>query len=371
MTANSKLRPTVLHLIAQFDFGGVEKHMAYIWSQADHHRYRHRFAAIGHGGAVERGMVANGADVTCLGKNPAVPRPGATWAVASFLRRVRPDIIHAHGPEPSFHGLLAGLVTRVPIRLGEEFGGPTYSDRAAFVFRQVYRTAHSVVCNCEAVRNTVIDRRIAPREKTFSILNPMVVPQEPLPLEQDTDYCTLVYLGRLEPIKNPGILLPILKRLRADGIPARLWLIGDGSERDSLEATAAELGVTSHVTFGGYRNDVEEILRKADIFVLPSLTEGSPLALGEAMGCRLPAVSSDVGGCGEMIEHGRSGFLVPRQEEAPFVDAVRALWEMGPDGRRRIGERAREAVIERCDPRRYVARLEEFYDSLMTTVSKK
>lgn len=344
--------------------------MAYIWSQADHHRYRHRFAAIGHGGSIEREMIANGADVTCLGENPAIPRLKATRAVAGLLRRIRPDIIHCHGPEPGFHGLLAGLFTRVPIRVGEEFGGPTYSDRAAFVFRHIYRSAHSVVCNCEGVRDAVIDRRIAPRAKTFTILNPMVVPQVPLPLEQDPDHCTLVYLGRLEPIKNPAILLPVLKRLRAEGIPARLWLIGDGSERGKLEAGAAELGLTGEVTFWGYRTDVEEILRKADVFMLPSLTEGSPLALGEAMGSRLPAVSSNVGGCGEMIEHRHSGFLVPPREEEPLVDAVRALWAMGPDGRREIGERAREAVIERCDPRRYVMRLEAFYDSLGAPVSR-
>jgi glycosyltransferase involved in cell wall biosynthesis len=360
----SMARPTVLHLLAQFDFGGTEKHMAYIWSQADHHRYRHRFAAIGHGGFVEREMIADGAEVTCLGENPAIPRLGATRAVARLLRRIRPDVIHGHGPEPSFHGLLAGLFARVPIRVGEEFGGPTYSDRAAFVFRQIYRSAHSVFCNCEAVREAVIDRRIAPREKTFAMLNPIVVPKEPVPLEQDPEYFTLAYLGRLEPIKNPAILLPVLGQLRAEGLPARLWLIGDGSDRAKLETKAAELGLTDHITFWGFRNDVEEILCKADVFVLPSLTEGSPLALGEAMGSRLPAVSSNVGGCGEMIEARHSGFLLPPQQVQPLVDAVRELWSMGPDGRRELGERAREAVIDLCDTRRYVARLEDFYDSL-------
>lgn len=370
MIDNSTVRPTVLHLLAQFDFGGAEKHMAYIWSQADHHRYHHRFAAIGHGGSVEREMIADRADVTCLGENPAIPRLGATRAVTGLLRRIRPDVIHGHGPEPSFHGLLAGLFARVPIRVGEEFAMPEYSDRAAFVFRQIYRTAHSVFCNCEAVRAAVIDRRIAPREKTYAMLNPIVVPPEPLPLEPDREYFTLAFLGRLVPHKNPAILLPVLGRLRAEGVPARLWLIGDGNDRHNLEAKVAELGLTDHVTFWGYRSDVEEILRRADVFVHPSLNDGSPLSIGEAMGSRLPVVITDVGGCGEMIECQHSGCLVPPHEEEPLLDAVRALWAMGPDLRRKIGECARAAVIERCDPRRYVVRLEDFYDALRSSAGR-
>jgi glycosyltransferase involved in cell wall biosynthesis len=364
MIDRSESKPTVLHLLAQFDFGGTEKHMAYIWSQADRHRYRHRFAAIGQGGGVERRMVADGADVTCLGVDPAIPRLAATRAVAGLLRRTRPDVIHAHGPEPDFHGLLAGWFARVPVRIGEEFGMPTYSDRAAFVFRQVYRSAHVVLCNCEAVRKAVVERRIAPRNRTHVMLNPVRVPKQPLPLEQDPEHFTLAFLGRFEEVKNPAILIPVLARLLASGVPARLWLIGDGSQRGMLEAKVSELGLSDHVTFWGYRQDVERLLCRADVLVLPSLFEGSPLALGEAMGCRLPVVSSDVGGCGEMLDHGKSGFLVPAGDEAALAETLKALWKMGPAARREIGERARETIVERCDPARYVGRLEDLYDSL-------
>ncbi len=364
MTEGTRAKPSVLHLLAQFHFGGVEKHMAYIWSEAGRLRYRHRFAAIGAGGSVERQMLGEGAEVTCLGVDPAIPRPGATWAVLRLLRQIRPEVIHCHGPEPSFHGLLAGLLAGVPVRLGEEFGMPTYSERAAFVFRQIYRSAHAVTCNCEAVRAAVADRRIAPREKTRAMLNPVRIAKTPPLLEQDRQFFTLAFLGRLEPIKNPAILLPVLSRLRSEGVPARLWVIGDGTQRRELEAKAAELGVSDHVTFWGYRSDVEDILRRADVHVLTSLFEGSPLAIGEAMGCRLPVVCSDVGGCGEMLDHGRSGFLVPSRDEAALVATLKELWAMGPDRRGEIGECARETVIERCDPGRYVARLEHFYDSL-------
>jgi glycosyltransferase involved in cell wall biosynthesis len=365
MTDRSGSRPTVLHLLAQFDFGGAEKHMAYIWSQAGHLRHRHVFAAIGQGGRVGQQMIGDGAEVTCLGADPAIPRLGTIRAVTRFLRRTRPDAIHGHGPEPTFYGLLGGRLAGVPVRIGEEFALPTYSDRAAFVFRQLYRTAHAVYCNCEAVRAAVIARRIAPRGKTFVLLNPMRVASEPLPLERDPAHLTLVFVGRLVPHKNPGILLPVLRQLRAEGIPARLWLVGDGPDRARLEAEAAARGVAEHVTFWGYRGDVEELLRRADVFVHTSTNDGSSLAVGEAMGCRLPVVSTDVGGPAEMLDDGESGFLVPPCQEAPLVEALRALWQMGPRGRQAMGERARAAVIERCDPGRYVARLEGFYDDLL------
>jgi glycosyltransferase involved in cell wall biosynthesis len=353
-----------LHLLARFDFGGVEKHMTYIWAQADHHRYRHCFAAIGQGGAIERQLVADGAEVTCLGMDPTIPRLGAAWAATRLLLRTRPDVIHCHGPEPCFYGLPAALLARIPLRIGEEVATPVYSERGAFVFRQVYRAADAVLGVCEAVRSGVIERRIAPAEKCHAILNPILIAKDPLELEQDPEHLTLLFAGRFVPQKNPEILLPVLQQIRSEGIPARLWFVGDGPGRRALESATAELGLNEHVTFWGYRDDVEDFMRQADVYVLPSIFEGLPIAIGEAMGCRLPVLCSDVGGCSEVVEQGRTGFLVEPGEQEPILKALRALWEMGPERRRAMCERARAVVIERCDPGRYVERLEAFYDSL-------
>jgi glycosyltransferase involved in cell wall biosynthesis len=362
---------TVLHLLTAFDFGGVEKHMDYLWSEAPRHRYRHVFAAIGGGGAIGDAMRTAGAEVTCLGANVAIPRPGTTLAVLRLLRRVRPDILHAHGSEPNYHGLLAGAAAGVPVRLAEEFGIPMYSDRAAFVFRQVYRTAHGVVCNCEAVRRVVVARGIAPEERTFVILNPMVVPPAPPARDANPAHFTVVTVGRLVPIKNIAILLPAIRRLRDEGVPARLWIVGDGPERAALEADARGLELGEAVRFWGYRGDVPAILAEADVYAHPSLGEGSALAVGEAMGAALPVICSDVGGLPEMVEDGRSGHLVPPAALDPLVAALRRLWEAGPARRRTMGAAARAAVIEKCDPGRYIAGLEAYYDGFFAAGGRK
>lgn len=364
-------RRTVLHLLTRFDFGGVEKHMDNIWSQAPRHRYRHIFAAIGSGGAIERKMRAEGAEVICLNARVAIPRPSTTLALMRLVRSVRPHIIHAHGAEPNYHGLLAGAATGVPIRLAEEFGIPMYSRKAAIVFRQVYRTAHAVVCNCEAVRRVVIDRGIAPEDRTFVILNPVVIPSVPPARERARETFTLAAVGRLVPIKNFTILLPAIRRLRDEGVPARLWIVGEGDERPALEQTARELDLGEAVRFWGYHPDVAAILADADVYVHPSLGEGSALAVGEAMGSALPVVCSDVGGLPEMVEEGRSGHLVPPGSLETLITALRRVWEAGPEGRGEMGAEARATIIEKCDPGRYVTRLEEYYDGCFASKTSR
>ncbi len=142
--------------------------------------------------------------------------------------------------------------------------------------------------------------------------------------------------------------------------------MGDGRERQGLEEATAGLGLGDHVTFWGYRPDVEDILRKADVFVHTSLNDGSSLSIGEAMGCRLPVVSTDAGGPAELIDDGDTGYLVPPESEEALLDALRRVWAMGPEGRGEMGERARAAVIETRDPQRYMAQLEAVYDSLLS-----
>ena len=122
---------------------------------------------------------------------------------------------------------------------------------------------------------------------------------------------TLVYVGRLEPVKNHALLLRAF-RAALDSMPGlRLWMVGDGSERAILERLAAELGIAEQVTFWGQQLDVAPYFSAADAFIMSSKSEGLPISLLQAFSLGLPAIVTDVGGMAEVVRLAQAGVTVP------------------------------------------------------------
>ena len=155
----------------------------------------------------------------------------------------------------------------------------------------------------------------------------------------------LVAVGNLYPVKGHAVLLRALGELRRSGgiadVPWRLALAGRGEEEPKLRALAREEGIAEQVTLLGYRQDVPDILAAADVFVMPSLSEGLPLALVEAMAAGLPVVVSDVGGVPEVAVAGREAILVPPADPTRLAAGLAALMR-NRDARAEMGAAARE-----------------------------
>jgi glycosyltransferase involved in cell wall biosynthesis len=148
-------------------------------------------------------------------------------------------------------------------------------------------------------------------------------------------------IGRLAPEKDQAALVramvPLLDEKR------RLVIVGDGAERISLDDLVRSLERGRYVHLTGARRDPARLLAAFDVFALSSCTEGLPLVLLEAMAAGLPVVSTDVGGIGDVVEHERTGFLVPRTSMARFADELLRLYR-NPDLARKVGMTARHAV---------------------------
>lgn len=138
---------------------------------------------------------------------------------------------------------------------------------------------------------------------------------------------------------------PVLLRAAAELPGAEFVLAGEGPDRAALETLASQLGVAERVHFLGRRDDVAELLAAADVFALPSLYEGSSLALMEAMAARRAIVSSAIGGTDELIDDGRDGLLVPPGDVSALADALRRL--IGDAGLRDALAAAARARVER------------------------
>ncbi len=158
------------------------------------------------------------------------------------------------------------------------------------------------------------------------------------------DRYVILFVGLLVPVKGVDVLLAALRQL-AD--PRCLCvLVGDGSERNALVATAAAAGLGQQVRFAGAQSsaDIPWWMGAADVLVLPSRSEGRPNVVLEAQACGLPVIATQVGGTPELVEHQRSGWLVPPEQPGALAAAVACLRDdpqlaarLGAEGHARVG----------------------------------
>lgn len=150
---------------------------------------------------------------------------------------------------------------------------------------------------------------------------------------QDTCQSTptrLLFVGRLVSVKGLVYLLEAVRLLLHDGVPVRLILVGTGPCRKALIALVAKHALSSAVEFTGevsFGPNLLALYREADIFVLPSLSEGTPRVLWEAMAAGLPIVATRVGGVPEIIQHGETGLLVSPRSAQQLAASIRRMIE--------------------------------------------
>jgi len=208
--------------------------------------------------------------------------------------------------------------------------------------RLCYRFADAVTANSRGTLKVL--GGFVPPEKLSFVPNPL--PPAPSHHQAPKVAPTLLAVGRLVPLKGYDILLSAFART-AEQIPDwRLAILGSGPQRSDLEALAKHLSIAERVDWHGHMNDPFPYYRAADIFVMTSRFEGMPNALLEAMHCGLAAIVTDASpGPLEVVEHERTGLVVPTDDDAALASAILRL-AADPGLRRRLGDAAREAMAE-------------------------
>jgi glycosyltransferase involved in cell wall biosynthesis len=249
-----------------------------------------------------------------------------------------------------------------------------YSSKAprhVWIERLLARRTQALVAVSEQVRRFLAAQlRLEPSAITLvrnGIAMPVASPERVAALRQrlalPSGEPVLGTVASLTQKKGHAFLLEAVAALRARGIRVSLVLAGDGPERASLEASASSFGIADRVHFLGVHEQVGDVLAVIDVFVLPSLTEGLPLALLEAMAAGKPIVATDVGGVPDVIVPGRNGVLVPARAAAPLADALQGLLDDRHRGAE-LGERARETVLAGFTEEQHLASLASLYRSL-------
>lgn len=283
------------------------------------------------------------------------------------LRRRGVDLVHSHEFTMAFYGAAAARWLHKPHIITMHGGQRVLSHwRRRLAFRWSMRQSRAVAAVSGATRQLFLDSlHLSPDEMTV-VHNGIVPPPpgNPMNLRRELALADgeilVVSVGNLYAVKGHIVLLQALLDLKArtDLPPWRMALAGRGRETERLKQFAADHGL-DRVHFLGHRADVPDILAAADVWVMPSLSEGLPLALLEAMFAGKAIVASEVGGIPEVIESGSDGRLVPPSDPRALADALARLIST-PALRASLGQAAREKATSQFS----IAHMADDYERL-------
>lgn len=286
------------------------------------------------------------------------------------LRSQRFDILHTHKFGSNLWGTAIGSVCRIPAIVAHEHSWSYEGNapRAWLDGNVIGRLATRFVAVSTADGERMVSREGVRPEKVVVIANGYI----PSPATSDTDLRTELALdddvlligiaAALRPEKRVDLLLEALARVRSELSQAHLVIAGDGDCRPSLERHARDLGLGEAVHFLGARSDVDSVLRAADVGALSSDREGSPLLVFECMANDTPLVATSVGGVPDVIEHERTGLLVPRRDPAALARGLISL--LADPARRAAMAAAGRDVLRLYTIDAVAARFASLYDSL-------
>jgi N-acetyl-alpha-D-glucosaminyl L-malate synthase BshA len=180
---------------------------------------------------------------------------------------------------------------------------------------------------------------------------------------ESKDEIVLIHVSNFRPVKRVQDIVYAMRVIVKEEPKTRLVLVGDGPERGAVERLVNQLGLERHVTLTGFRTDVPSLMRCSDVGVLSSETESAPLTLLEGMSTGLAMVATGVGGIPEIVRDGVDGFIVPPKHPETIAEAVLPLIR-DADLRARVGEKAREKIVEKYTSEKVVqAYLETFEEA--------
>lgn len=306
-------------------------------------------------------------------------------ALLVMLRRLRhsqPDIIHLHSAKAGVLGRIAAKLARSKAKviytphghLFSGYGGESASKLFGWIEKRLASYADAIVGLtpdevreflehgagkkeqfCVIPSGVELDPYLQSDESRNAIRKELAIPEE-APV--------VGFIGRFAEVKGPDQALEVMAKVQ-ELVPAVHFLfVGDGEMRPALEAQTKKLGLDGNIHWTGWRNDVPQLMKAMDLFLLTSRNEGQGRVLVEAMATGLPVVAMATGGVSEVVVNGETGILTAAGDVTASAESVVALLQDG-DMRRVMGDKGRERAQRHFSVDEMIRRLEGLYTGLM------
>ena len=346
---DSVTNATVVHIVLSLQPGGLERLVCNLVDARATRGFRHVVCCLDEEGALAEDVRRAGHEVVVLRRRKGSDL-GLVLRLASFLRRINPGALHTHSLDPMFYGGPAGKLAGVPARVHTQHNTylfTKYSARDRLKFRLASRFFTRIVSVGAETDRGIAQLGVSPARRAI-IRNGIDAARfasarvgEISPPKADTQ---IGVVARLSREKGVDVLVDAFALLASKHSDCRLTIVGDGPERPALEEQVRVAGLSNRVDFLGFHPRVSTLLPAFDLFVLPSRSEGIPLALLEAMGAGKACVATRVGGVPEVIADGITGVLVPPEDPVALSDAMHRLL-IDPESRASLGAAAHTHVM--------------------------
>jgi glycosyltransferase involved in cell wall biosynthesis len=374
--------PRVTIVTSRLDIGGAERHLGRVLPALKRRGVDITLYTMQRGGLLEAELQSQGVRVEGPRQVKLLHWPRATLALARFLRRERPSVVHFFLPRPYLYGSIAAELAGQRCRLMSRRSLTVYREKYPLlrgVERLLHRRTHGLIGNSRAVFDQLASEVPDPR-KLALIHNGIEMPTPATAAERHRvrqllgvadAALVIVVIANLVPYKGHRDFLDALALVK-DQMP-KPWLVlaigrddGIGVE---LHRRAQSLNIADNIRWLGEQPAADRLLCAGDIFVLPSHQEGFSNALLEAMAANLAVIATAVGGNLDAIVDSESGLLVRPRDPSALAAALARL-ASDPELRRRFAEAARRRLEQQFTLQRCVDRYEKLYRAMIEPNSR-
>lgn len=348
----------ILHLLgtAQPEGSGIARIVAALAAGLDPAKYHVHAWFLGPSGPLVEDLQAAGATARSIEWWRGARDPVGAYRFWRCLRHHDFAIVHQHSGARSVRGLIrfasdARLVVHLHGHVLEP-GSPAGVPIAVRGADLIIAVSRAVALEIPSLKPVVVHAGVAPRKEGCAG-------------HAEAGTATIVGAAcRLVPLKGLLDLIRAVAVLSPEFPTLRLEIAGAGPERENLEREVERMGLAGQVRFLGWQRDLRATFRRWDVFAMPSLDEGLPIATLEAMAEGLPVVATSIGGLPELVEDGRTGYLVPPSDVQALIGCLRLLLR-DPARRRTMGDEGLARIRSHFSVERMVAETSAIYDSLV------
>ncbi|MCX7705660.1 MAG: glycosyltransferase [bacterium] len=355
----------VCFILGTLDVGGTEKQVLLLCKYFNREKF-HPFIISLRNGIMKEDFIKENVPVFVIGKRYRFDFV-ALFKLILTLMRIRPDILHTFMFTSNTWGRIAGIASGIPVIVASERSVDLWKKRYHFFIDKLLGFfTDKIVCNSNSVKELYKKNLGTISRKLIVIKNGIEFEKfKPVNSKQKQGNKKIVFTAsRLSPEKGIQFLIDAARIVLKERDDVRFLIAGEGKCRKEFEDIVTEYGIQKNVVFLGYRKDIPDLILQSDIVVLPSLWEGLPNIILEAMAMKKPVVATSIGGTIEIVKDGETGFLVSPGDINQLAERIQLLIS-DENLTKKFGENGYKFVRKHFDVYSMVSSYENLYMMLL------